>query len=57
MVVVILEGFFVVIIICLVLGIKKMVVKNVIVRKFLSVEILGCMIVICFDKIGILIIN
>lgn len=34
-----------------------MVVKNVIVWKLFSVEILGCIIVICFDKIGILMIN
>lgn len=56
-VVVIFEGFFVVIIICLVLGICWMVKKNVIVRSLFFVEILGCIFVICFDKIGIFIIN
>lgn len=40
-----------------VLGIYRMVKKNVIVRSFFLVEIFGCIFVICLDKIGILIIN
>lgn len=56
-VVVIFEGFFVVVIIILVIGVQCMVKKNVFVRKFLFVEILGCVNVICLDKIGILIEN
>lgn len=56
-VVVILEGFFIVVIVILVFGVMRMVRRNVIVKKFFIVEIFGCVSVICFDKIGILIKN
>lgn len=56
-VVVIFEGLLVVIMMCLAFGIRKMAKKNVIVRKLSSVEIFGCMSVICSDKMGMLIMN
>lgn len=56
-VVAIFEGLFVVVIMCFVFGMCCMVKKNVFVWMFFSVEILGCILVICSDKMGMLMCN
>lgn len=57
LVVVVLEGLLLVVIILLVYFVKKMLDDNNLVRYFDVCEIMGNVIVICFDKIGIFIIN
>lgn len=56
-VVMILEGLFVVLMMILLMGVYEMVRENVIIKGMFFVEILGLMIVICLDKIGMLIKN
>lgn len=51
------EGLLVVLIMILFVGVYEMVKEKVIIKGFFLVEILGFMIVICLDKIGILIKN
>lgn len=51
-VVVIFEGFFIVMIVIFVFGVLRMLKCKVIVKKLFSVEVLGSVSVICFDKIG-----
>lgn len=57
LVVVVLEGFLFVVMILLVYLVKKMMKDNNLVRYLDVCEIMGNVIVICLDKIGILIMN
>lgn len=54
---VIFEGLFVVVIVILAIGVNCMVKCNVIICKLFVVEVLGSVMVVCFDKIGILMEN
>lgn len=56
-VVVVLEGFLLVVILSFVFVMKKMMNDKAFVRNLVVCEIMGFVIIICSDKIGILIIN